>query len=54
MNDPIVALAFVSIFHVIGGISLKTDPFFGLVLGCIFGGVGAVVFILGLRSLLQR
>ena len=39
---------------IVGGFSLKTDPLFGLVFGCIFGGVGAVVFILGLRSLLQR
>ncbi len=38
----------------VGGISLKTDPFFGLAFGCIFGGVGAAVLFSSLRSLLKR
>ncbi len=37
-----------------GGLLLKTDPIWGLVFGCSFGGTGALVFFLGLRTLLQR
>ena len=45
---------FLLIGVIAGGILLNTDPIWGLVFGCAFGGAGALTFVLGLRSLLQR
>jgi len=45
---------FLFIGLIAGGVMLKTEPIGALVFGCAFGGTGALIFFLGLRSLLRR
>ncbi len=45
---------FLLIGIIVGGVLLKTEPIVALAFGGIFGGVGALVFFSGLRSLLRH